>query len=160
MVGLASDFNIINANISYDTAFFAPHHLRVSGDFAKNIGYNKDDIRRRLQPGSYEAHGGGELKNQNNAWQFRVDYGWPIAERPGHWNVLAAYKYVERDAVLDAFTDSDFRLGGTNSKGWFIGGNYGLMQNVWLTGRWLTADVITGPPFGIDVLQIDVNTKF
>ncbi len=37
--------------------------------------------------------------------------------------------------------------GGTNSKGWFIGGNYGLMKNVWLTGRWLTADVAeTGDP--------------
>lgn len=165
MVGLASDFNILNFNISYDTAFFAPHHLRISGDFAKNIGYDREDIRSRLQPGSFIVHGGSTddgdgLKGQNNAWQFRVDYGWPIVDRPGNWNIFAAYKYVERDAVLDAFTDSDFRLGGTNSKGWFIGGNYGLMKNVWLTGRWLTADVITGPPFGIDVLQIDVNTKF
>jgi hypothetical protein len=67
---------------------------------------------------------------------------------------------VGRDAVLDAFTDSDFHLGGTNAKGWFIGGNYGLMKNVWLTGRWLTADVITGPPYGVDVLQVDINTQF
>ncbi|MBS4050929.1 MAG: putative porin [Methylomonas sp.] len=152
MIGLASDYNIVNANVSYEMANFAPHHLRLSADYAKNIGFDKEAVSRLLN--------GNVVDPETNAWQFRVDYGWPIAERPGHWNVFAAYKYVERDAVLDAFTDSDFRLGGTNSKGWFIGGNYGLMKNVWLTGRWLTADVITGPPFGIDVLQIDVNTRF
>jgi len=152
MVGLASDYNIVNVNVSYEMANFAPHHLRLSGDYAKNIGYDKNAVSRLLS--------GSVVDPETNAWQFRVDYGWPVAEMPGHWNVFAAYKYVERDAVLDAFTDSDFHLGGTNSKGWFIGANYGVMKNVWFTGRWLTADVITGPPFGIDVLQLDLNTRF
>lgn len=152
MIGLASDYNIVNANISYEMANFAPHQLRLSADYAKNIGFDKEAVSRLLN--------GNVVEPKTNAWQFRADYGWRIVERPGHWNVFAAYKYVERDAVLDAYTDSDFHLGGTNVKGWFIGGNYGLMKNVWLTGRWLTADVITGPPFGIDVLQIDVNTRF
>ncbi|WP_020482299.1 putative porin [Methylomonas sp. MK1] len=152
MVGLASDYNIVNANISYEMAMFAPYRLRLSGDYAKNVGFNKAAVSRMLN--------GTVVEGKTNAWQFRADFGWPRAEVAGHWNVFAAYKYVERDAVLDAFTDSDFHLGGTNSKGWFIGGNYGLMKNVWLTGRWLSADIITGPPLGIDVLQIDVNTQF
>jgi Putative porin len=70
------------------------------------------------------------------------------------------YKYIERDAVLDAYNDSDFHLGGTNAKGWVIGGNYGLMKNLWFTGRWLSTDVITGPKYGIDTLQLDLNAKF
>ncbi|MCQ8117443.1 putative porin [Methylomonas rosea] len=152
MVGLASDYNIVNANISYEMAMFAPYRLRLSGDYAKNVGFNKAAVSRMLN--------GTVVEGKTNAWQFRADFGWPRAEVAGHWNVFAAYKYVERDAVLDAFTDSDFHLGGTNSKGWFIGGNYGLMKNVWLTGRWLSADIITGAPLGIDVLQIDVNTQF
>ncbi|MBD9361103.1 putative porin [Methylomonas fluvii] len=152
MVGLASDYNIVNANVSYEMTLFAPYHLRLSGDYAKNVGFNKAAVSRMLN--------GTVVEGKTNAWQFRADFGWPRAEVAGHWNVFAAYKYVERDAVLDAFTDSDFHLGGTNSKGWFIGGNYGLMKNVWLTGRWLSADIITGPPLGIDVLQIDVNTQF
>lgn len=166
-LGYASDFDILNINASYDLAMMAPHHLRFSGDYAQNFGYNADEIISKygnnsiLPHGGYEVTEGTEIKqNQNKAWQVRVDYGWPIAERAGHWNVFAAYKYVERDAVLDGLNDSDFHLGGTNNKGWFIGGNYGLMKNVWLTGRWLTADVITGPPFGVDVLQVDINTKF
>lgn len=152
MVGLASDYNIVNANLSYEMAMFAPYRLRLSGDYAKNVGFNRAAVSRMLN--------GSVVDAKTNAWQFRADFGWPKAEIAGHWNVFAAYKYVERDAVLDAFTDSDFHLGGTNSKGWFIGGNYGLMKNVWLTGRWLSADIITGPPFGIDVLQVDVNTQF
>ncbi len=70
------------------------------------------------------------------------------------------YKHLERDAVLDAFTDSDFHLGGTNTKGWVVGGNYGLVKNVWLSGRWLSGNVITGPQYGVDILQVDVNTRF
>ncbi|WP_221054495.1 putative porin [Methylomonas koyamae] len=151
MVGLASDFNIVNLNASYDMALFAPYHLRFSGDYARNIGFDKQEVSRLY---------GSAVDAKTTAWQFRADFGWPKAEVAGHWNVFAAYKYVGRDAVLDAFTDSDFHLGGTNFKGWFIGGNYGLMKNVWLTGRWLTADMISGPTWGVDVLQMDINTQF
>ncbi|MDZ4154815.1 putative porin, partial [Methylicorpusculum sp.] len=158
-------FNIININASYDVALFAPYHVRFSGDYAKNIGFDINDIQNKFKPGSLYQHGGAltgdnSLSEETNAWQIRADFGWPRAEVAGHWNVFAAYKRVERDAVLDAFTDSDFHLGGTNTKGWVIGGNYGLMKNTWLTGRWLTADMVTGPPFGVDVLQLDVNTQF
>ena len=62
--------------------------------------------------------------------------------------------------MLDAFTDSDFHLGGTNSKGWLLGGSYGLTENAWLTARYMSADEIDGPPLGIDVFQLDLNAKF
>jgi len=154
--GLASDYNILNINASYDFAAFAPYHLRLSGDYAKNVGYKINDLNRSriVDSGLF-----GD-QEQTSAWQARVDWGWPKVDKAGNWNVFLAYKYVERDAVLDAFTDSDFHLGGTNAKGWFLGGNYGLMKNLWLTGRWLSADVIEGPPFGIDILQLDINTRF
>ncbi|MBS3964644.1 MAG: putative porin [Methylomonas sp.] len=156
MWGLASDFNIINLNVSYDMALFAPYHLRFSADLARNIGFDRQAVNRLTALNPLAT----DVDPQTDAWQLRVDLGWPIAERPGHWNVFWAYKYVERDAVFDAFSDSDFRLGGSNNKGWFIGGNYGLMKNVWLTSRWLSADVVHGPNFGIDVYQLDINTRF
>lgn len=164
-MGLASDFNIVNINGAYESGLFAPHRLRVSVDYAENLGFNANSILTRYRPNSIFANGGSlvgdnSLKKQTTAWQVRLDYGWPKAEVAGHWNVFAAYKYIGRDAVLDAFTDSDFHLGGTNAKGWFIGANYGLMKNVWLTGRWLSADVITGPPYGVDLLQLDINSQF
>lgn len=155
LIGLASDFNILNINASYDIALFSPTHVRFSADYAKNLGFKADSVRA-----AKILDGGANVENQTNAWQARVDVGWPKVDRAGNWSTFIAYKYVERDAVLDAYTDSDFHLGGTNAKGWVLGGNYGLMNGIWLTGRWLSADIITGPPFGVDVLQVDVNTRF
>ncbi|MCK9606087.1 MAG: putative porin [Methylomonas sp.] len=160
--GLAGDYNILNINAAYDTALFAPVHVRLSADYAKNIGFNLNDMQRRyrdLLPFGGVLNG-TTLKAQTTAWQVRADVGWTNVALPGNWSVFTAYKYLQRDAVLDAFTDSDFHLGMTNVKGWMIGGNYGLMKNVWLTGRWLSGDIITGPRYGLDIVQIDINTRF
>jgi len=62
--------------------------------------------------------------------------------------------------VLDAFADSDFHLGGTDAKGWILGGSYGLADNTWLRARWLSTDEIDGAPLSIDTVQVDLNSKF
>lgn len=153
--GLAGDYNIVNVNATYDMAMFAPHHVILSADYAKNVGFST-----RAAEAAQILSGKTKVNDQTNAWQVRADVGWPKVDRFGKWSVFTLYKYVEADAVLDAFTDSDFHLGGTNAKGWVVGANYGLMKNVWFTGRWLSTDVVTGPKYGNDVLQLDVNTRF
>ena len=62
--------------------------------------------------------------------------------------------------MLDAFTDSDFHLGGTNAKGFMIGGSYALYKNTWLSARWMSSDEISGLPLSVDVFQLDLNAKF
>lgn len=155
LLGLASEFKVVNINAVYDLALFSPTHVRLLADYAKNIGFdtNRVSAARALSVGP-------ALDEKTTAWQVRMDVGWNRIDVAGNWSAFVGYKYVGRDAVLDAYTDSDFHGGGTNVKGWMLGGNYGLMKNVWLTGRWLSADIITGPPFGMDVLQVDVNTRF
>jgi hypothetical protein len=164
LVGLASDYNILNINAAYDMSLFAPIHIKLSADYAKNIGFNLKDMQSRYNIFGLLPNGGtlegDSFKEETNAWQVRADLGWTKIDVPGHWSVFTMYKHLERDAVLDAFTDSDFHLGGTNTKGWVIGGNYGLMKNVWLTGRWLSGDVITGARYGVDVMQLDLNSRF
>lgn len=154
MLGLASDFNIVNATVRYDMSLFDEIHLTMSGDYAKNFGFDSAKVAAR------RALGGEPIDEQTTGWQVRTDLGWLRVDRQGNWSTFIAYKRVERDAVVDAFSDSDLHLGGTNAKGWTLGANYALLNNVWLTSRWLTAEAITGPPFGIDVFQIDINTKF
>lgn len=164
LYGLASNYRILNFNFLYDLSLFSPIHARLSADYAKNIGFDSNKI--------YAATG-QKISDQTTGWQVKFDLGWPRVDMPGNWNVFAAYKYLERDAVLDAYTDSDFRLGGTNVKGWWFGGHYGLMKNVWLTGRWMSGDAIAMPynaiainpalsqnKFSVDVLQLDLNTRF
>jgi hypothetical protein len=62
--------------------------------------------------------------------------------------------------VLDALTDSDFNLGGTNAKGFIVGGSYGVDDNVWLSLRWISSDQIEGLPLSIDTMQLDLNARF
>jgi hypothetical protein len=78
----------------------------------------------------------------------------------GDWRVASMYKHLERDAVLDAFTDSDFHAGGTDAEGWVLDLQYGIAHHTWMRVRYLTANEIDGPPLGIDVVQLDLNTKF
>jgi hypothetical protein len=88
---------------------------------------------------------------------FRVN---PGRAHKGQWAINAAYKYLESDAVPDAFTDSDFHLGGTNAKGYFIGGAYALFDGVAIGGRWLSANEVSGDPLAIDVLHLDLLAAF
>ncbi|MEY3761286.1 MAG: hypothetical protein RIR39_2777, partial [Pseudomonadota bacterium] len=162
LAGLASNYNILNINAVYDMALFAPTHIKFSADYAKNLNYSiSSEYRDIYVNGGTPLGQAGQLPaGQTNAFQVRTDVGWPKFDAFGKWSVFTYYKYVERDAVLDAFTDSDFHLGGTNVKGWTIGGNYGLVKNVWLTGRWLSGNVISGANYGVDVMQLDLNTRF
>jgi len=83
-----------------------------------------------------------------------------LHETMGAWRAFVGYRYVEADAVLDAFTDSDFHLGGTDAKGYFLGADYGFTPRVFGRLRYLSANEIDGAPLGIDVLQLDLNAQF
>jgi hypothetical protein len=71
-----------------------------------------------------------------------------------------AYRYLEADAVLDAMTDSDFHLGGTNNKGYVLGLQYALGRNNWVSARWLSSTEVSGPPLSVNALQVYFNAKF
>ena len=62
--------------------------------------------------------------------------------------------------MLDAFADSDFHIGGTNAKGWQLGGNYAIAPNVLFGGRWMSAEEIADAPFSVDRAFIDLMTRF
>jgi hypothetical protein len=82
-------------------------------------------------------------------------------ETRGSWRAVVGYRYLQRDAVIDGYTDSDFHyFGGTNAKGYYLVGNYGLANHVWLRLRYLSANEIDGPTFDVDTFQIDVSTRF
>ena len=144
-------FNILNLTGSWDIARFSPTHLVLTADYARNLGFDKDEIRKRT---------GESINPDIDAYQLLATLGRLKLRRYGDWQVFAGYKRLERDSVLDAFTDSDFHLGGTDAKGWLLGGSYGLMANTWLTVRWMSTDAIADPPLGVDTLQLDLNAKF
>jgi Putative porin len=162
LLGLAADFREVNLTGALEVAEFDPVRITLVGDFVKNIGYKKEEIRNRTggQPPIVNGPIGSEFEARTEGWQAVLAIGQPRTDKAGDWQISGGYKYLERDAVVDAFTDSDFHLGGTDAKGWILGVRYGLANNTWLRARWLSANEIDGPPLSIDVLQIDLNAKF
>ena len=95
-----------------------------------------------------------------NAYMIRASLGHPDPASLGDWNLTAGYKYLQGDAVLDAYTDSDFHLGGTNARGYFLMATVGLAPNTNVQFRWFSSNEVSGPPLSIDVGQVDLNVKF
>lgn len=158
LYGLASDFNELNVTASIANYSFAPTHIILTLDYVKNQGFDEQEILRRT---SGSALAPFSFINQDvDGHQIKLTVGRPIVERKGEWQTSFAYKNIGGNAVLDAFTDSDFHLGGTDAKGWILGGAYGLALNTWLSVRYISTDEIRGAPLGIDTLQIDLNAKF
>lgn len=148
---LASDYNEVNLILRADLANFAPIHVVLTGDYVMNDGFHESEV---------SALTGFTEMAQTKGYQLQMAIGWPQISKVDDWRVTAAFKHLERDAVVDAFTDSDFHLGGTDAEGWILGLEYGLIHNTALNFRWLSAAAIDGPPLAVDVVQLDINTKF
>ncbi len=149
---LAGDYKLLNLTGQLDYDFWFPIHVVLRADYVKNIGFDESEVAQRTGNPDFVAETDGYLIGLKVGYENTVYFG--------DWNLGLTYKYLEADAVLDAFTDSDFHLGGTNAKGWILEGAYGLYKNVWLNVKWITTNEIEGPPFSIDTLQIDLNAKF
>jgi len=164
--GLTSKFREVNITGQIDIATFNPVHIILTGDYVRNIGFDSQEITNRTGLPLSIVTGG--IGKQVDGYQVKLAVGMPNTFKQNDWQVFAGYKYLEADAVMDAYTDSDFHLGGTNAKGWLIGASYGVDKNAWLTARWYSADEINPrlqrnvaiSPLGIDVLMLDLNARF
>ena len=104
--------------------------------------------------------GRADFKSGGNAYMFQATLGKPVTLAKGDWNMLLGYKRIEPDAMPDGYNDSTFHLGGTNARGYYVGGSYALDKNTWVTGRWTSTKEVYGPPLAIDILQVEINTRF
>jgi len=161
--GLASRFQELDLNAQLDLSKFDPLHLRLNANFVKNLGFNRSEI--------YNRTGYLPTDGKDYGFMLRAQLGATSLKQLGDWNVSAAYRYLGSDAVLDAFTDSDYGLGGTNTKGFILGGGYGLAKNTALRVKLMSATLIdslvpssasgsTSTKFSSDVLHVDLVTRF
>ena len=151
LFGLASDYHLVNVTGTMDVPLIAGKHVLLAGDFVKNVGFRRAAVAARV---------GADVAPKTTGWMLRAGFGDAEVSRSGTWQLFSAYKHVERDAVLDAYTDSDFRLGGTDAKGYTVGGSYGLGRDTAATLRLMSADSISGAPLSVDVLQLDLAVRF
>lgn len=151
---LAADYGELNLTGQLDLGYWHPFHLIFTADYVNNLAFDRSAVARR------GAVSPSEVRKETEGYQIRLDVGYPKVREQWDWRAYLAYKRLEADAVLDAFTDSDFNLGGTNAKGWILGGELGLLKNTSLSARWLTTNEISGPAFAVDLFQLDFNVRF
>ena len=148
---LAADYKIANATMVADYSRFKPIHVIGTLDYARNVGYDQGRILART---------GQNIRPEINAYQARLTIGYPVISERHQWQVLGFYRQSERDSMLDAFTDSNYLLGGTNHKGYTLQGFYGIAHNTWLGLRYMSYDNISGLPLSIDSVNLDLNARF
>jgi hypothetical protein len=176
--GLATPYNILSANARLEYRHWEPFVVSVSGEWDRNLAWNSQNIvnngpvpgpdnnyNQTLVTGPVNnlAQNSGGVYNYNGgntAWIIQAKIGSGALQKRWDWDLGVSYRYVESDAVIDGFCDSDFGGGGTNLKGYAVGGNLALSKNVFLGARWLSATGIAGPTYKADILQLDLNARF
>jgi hypothetical protein len=151
LFALAAHFRLVDIAANYEHNF-AGYSVALTGEGVRNIGYNQAEVEALTTQAVSSP--------QNKGYVGEVSFGRPIVDRFGAWRVAVGYRYVKSDAVLDAWTDADFHEGGTNAQGYYVWTSFGLAKNTWLRLRYLSANEIDGPRYGLDILQLDVNARF
>lgn len=174
--GLASDFRDLVLSGRVDLGHFNPVHIVVDGEYVRNLAWDRREIAAQVLnnplpvaavAGCTTVIGGSATcpatqvyAGGNQGYLGRLTVGNREFRQLGDWKVFGGYKWLESDAVIDAFADSDFGLGGTNLKGYFLGGSVALGPSVWFTARYMSASQIAGAPYAVDIFQADINAKF
>ena len=153
LFALASKFRLIDVNMIYELPL-GRYTFKATSDAVKNVGYRSEDITANL---------GVPIEARTKGYQAELSFGYPNVSTAGFgaWRALMGYRYLQRDAVIDAYTDSDFHLGGTDATGYYFIGELGLANKLWMRLRYQSANAIEDPKlYGVDTIQLDLNTRF
>lgn len=167
-VGLASEFELVDVNLRWTLPAFAGYSLQLDGHWIRNLAYDPQEMWTRAAGGivtnlSAPVDGtpsAADIDSGDTAWQAQATFGRPKLKDIGDWNLWLGYRRVEPDALPDAYNDSDFHLGGTNAKGYFLGASWLFNQRTSLNGSWFSAKEVFGAPQSIDLFQLEVNARF
>ncbi|WP_165456782.1 putative porin [Aquabacterium lacunae] len=163
LFGLAHRFKplVLTASAQFD--HFSPFNLLATAEYVRNTAFSQTDFRARAGSRFDGVDAGG----RRDGYHVKLAVGHLDVREAGEWQLSLGYKHLGSDAVLDAFTDSDLGLGGTNIKGYILGLNLGLARNTTLGVRYLSASNIdstindTNPgQLGVNTLQVELNVRF
>jgi polyhydroxyalkanoate synthesis regulator phasin len=151
LYALAGKYRLASGLLQLDMGLDNGQHVVLAGEYVKNVGWDAADVFGRT---------GSWVDSRAAGYDVSLSYGHPEVRAFGQWRASVGYRYLERDAVLDAYTDSDFHLGGTDAKGYSLQLDVGVAKSAFARLRYQSANEIDGAPLGIDVLQLDIVGRF
>lgn len=180
LLGLKFGYSIIDFNLGVKVPVSDSVSASLSGEYLRNIAFRRSDIcsgqidtslSSLVQPINNVTATGTQtsvctgtnparFNGGNVGWMGKLGLGTREQEKRGSWMVSVEYRYLQSDAVLDALTDSDFHLGGTNAKGYVLSGEYGIADGLTFGGHWYSTNEVAGEPYALDMLQLDLKAKF
>jgi hypothetical protein len=161
--GLASRFRELAGTARLEAKLGDALDFGLDGEYVRNLGFHRKAIEDKALNNRGPLQGTdplGPFVGGNRAWLARTGLGPPALGQAWRWQVRLAYRWIESDALVDAFNDPDFGLGGTNLKGYSVDATLWLTSQVSLAARWSSADQVAGPKYAVDVLQVDLQGRF
>lgn len=162
--GLATPFELLSFTGRVDFNRFDPIQISLIGEYIRNLDWDPAQIEALgvvNNRGPDDALGNmGLYAGGDTAWTTEIVFGAPAFEQAGDWRFGIGYRYVESDALIDAFTNSDFGGGGTNLEGFTISAAIALQKKISLGLSWMSADSVVGPKYSNDIFQLDLSQKF
>ena len=167
--GLASKFRPVNLSVAMAYKWNPQQQAIVALDWVKNTAFDLADIERRA--GDTRVR---DIAERTTGLQLRLQLGSAALGERGEWQGFAALRKFERDAWLDGLTDTTWHGGGTGYQGWSVGARYAFDRRTHLGLRWTSTrnlddrvvsttfplGTLSGAPLKLDVLQLDLNTRF
>jgi len=162
--GLAYNFKPLVLTAAAEFQHFSPFNILVSAEYANNTAFSEADFHKRATDAAYANVSPG---GRSEGYQVKLALGASKVSLPNQWQIQAMYRNVGSDAVLDAFTDSDLGLGGTNLRGYSLGATYGIYRNSNVGLRYMSAENIDSTinskelgNYKVNTLQVDFNASF
>ncbi len=150
LFALCAQYHIADISAGYVLPL-GRYSFSMDAEGARNIGFKRSEIANIF---------GYDVQPRVNGYVGDLAFGDPTVFQAWKWRATVGYRYVQRDAVLDALTDPDFHEGGTDAQGYFLRTDLGLADNVWTRFRYLSGREIDGPRYRVDVIQLDLNARF
>jgi hypothetical protein len=150
LFALAARFRLVDISLSLDVPV-SRYTFTLFGEGVRNIGYKERDIL---------ALTGASIPAKTKGYVAELSFGDPSIDKGGQWRTRLGYRYVERDALIDAWTDTDFHGGGTNAQGYYVSGEVGIANRTSLRLRYLSANEIDGLKYALDTAQLDLSARF
>lgn len=173
--GLASKFKPVNLTAAMTLSHLDPYQVGLSFDYVRNTGFDIADIRQRAGTSAVDI-----VQPKTTGLQLRGQIGTSRLAERGDWLAFVAMRRFERDAWIDGLTDTTWHLGGTNYKGFSLGGQYAIDHNTTFGARWTStrnlddgyrflavpgdptsvSGNLSSAPLKIDVIQLEVQSRF